>query len=337
VSDRRTIGVVGAGSWGTALSDLLARNGHDVRLWARDPELVAAIRDAGRNPRYLSHHELSSDIEPTNDLEHAVSGAELVVSAMPSHAVREVMTEAAPHIADQAIIVSTSKGIENETLKRMTEVLGEVLGSAARVSVLSGPSFAEEVCRGYPTAVTLAADDPMVAETACEAFAGPRFRVYTSGDVIGVELGGAVKNIVAIATGIADGLEYGHNARAALITRGLAEISRLGMVLGGERLTFMGLAGLGDLVLTCTGELSRNRTVGVRLGRGETLEEILADMRMVAEGVRTTRSVHDLALRAEVQMPIANHVYEMLYEAKSPPVVVEELMARELKPEFERR
>jgi glycerol-3-phosphate dehydrogenase (NAD(P)+) len=339
VSDRRTIGVVGAGSWGTALADLLARNGHDVRLWARDPDLVAAIGDTGRNPRYLSEHELSSDMEPTNDLERTVGGADLVVSATPSHAVREVMTEAAPHIADRAIIVSTSKGIENETLKRMTEVLGEVLGAgrAARVSVLSGPSFAEEVCRGYPTAVTLAAADPVIAETAREAFAGPRFRVYTSGDMIGVELGGAVKNIVAIATGIADGLEYGHNARAALITRGLAEISRLGMSLGGERLTFMGLAGLGDLVLTCTGELSRNRTVGVRLGRGETLEEILADMRMVAEGVRTTRSVHDLAVRAEVQMPIANHVYEMLYEAKSPPVVVEELMARELKPEFERR
>ncbi len=339
MSDQRTIGVVGAGSWGTALADLLARNGHAVRLWARDPDLVAAIRDTGRNPRYLSQHELSADIEPTSDLDHAVGGAELVVSATPSHAVREVMTVAAPHIGGDAIVVSTSKGIENETLKRMTEVLSEVLGSghAARVSVLSGPSFSEEVCRGYPTAVTLAAEDPVVAETAREPFAGPRFRVYTSSDVVGVELGGAVKNIIAIATGIADGLEYGHNARAALITRGLAEISRLGMAFGGERLTFMGLAGLGDLVLTCTGELSRNRTVGVRLGRGETLEEILADMRMVAEGVRTARSVHDLALSAEVQMPIANHVYEMLYQAKSPRVVLEELMARELKPEFERR
>lgn len=339
MSDRRTIAVVGAGSWGTALADLLARNGHDVRLWARDPDLVAAIRKTGRNPRYLSEHELSADIEPTSDLDHAVGGAGLVVSATPSHAVREVMTEAAPHIGGDAIVVSTSKGIENETLKRMTEVLGEVLGSgrAARVSVLSGPSFSEEVCRGYPTAVTLAAEDPVVAETAREPFAGPRFRVYTSSDVVGVELGGAVKNIIAIATGIADGLEYGHNARAALITRGLAEISRLGMAFGGERLTFMGLAGLGDLVLTCTGELSRNRTVGVRLGHGETLEQILADMRMVAEGVRTAQSVHDLAQSAEVQMPIANHVYEMLYEAKSPRVVLEELMARELKPEFERR
>jgi glycerol-3-phosphate dehydrogenase (NAD(P)+) len=339
VSDRRTIAVVGAGSWGTALADLLARNGHTVRLWGRDPSLVAAIRDTGRNPRYLSEHELSPDVEPTEDLEQSVSGAELIVSATPSHAVREVMTKAAPHIADHAIVVSTSKGIENKTLKRMTEVLAEVLGSgrAARVSVLSGPSFAEEVCRGNPTAVTFAAEDPVVAESGCEAFAGSRFRVYTSSDVVGVELGGAVKNIVAIATGIADGLEYGHNARAALITRGLAEISRLGMALGGERLTFMGLAGLGDLVLTCTGELSRNRTVGVRLGRGETLDAILADIRMVAEGVRTTRSVHDLALRAEVQMPIAHHVYEMLYEAKSPRIVVEELMARELKPEFERR
>jgi glycerol-3-phosphate dehydrogenase (NAD(P)+) len=217
----------------------------------------------------------------------------------------------------------------------MTEVLEDVLGRGDGLAVLSGPSFAAEVARGVPTAVTVAAHDPDVAEAVREAFFAPRFRVYTSDDVVGVELGGAVKNVVAIATGIADGLEYGANARAALITRGLAEISRLGTALGGQRLTFMGLAGLGDLVLTCTGDLSRNRTVGLRLGRGETLDAILDGMDQVAEGVRTTRSVRDLAARNGIEMPIVEQVHEMLYHAKSPQVVVEELMTRESKPEFQ--
>nr|MBA3585079.1 NAD(P)-dependent glycerol-3-phosphate dehydrogenase [Gemmatimonadota bacterium] len=242
-----------------------------------------------------------------------------------------------PHVSSGAVVVSASKGIEQGSLKRMTEVLADVLTDPQRIVVLSGPSFAVEVSRGVPTAVTMAAEDPEAAGAALAAFANSRFRVYTSRDVVGVELGGAVKNVVAIATGIADGLEYGHNARAALITRGLAEIARLGTALGGERLTFMGLAGLGDLVLTCTGDLSRNRTLGLRLGRGERLEEILADMQMVAEGVLTARSVHDLSLRAGVEMPIAEQVHEMLVHAKSPRVVVEELMMREYKPEFERR
>jgi glycerol-3-phosphate dehydrogenase (NAD(P)+) len=219
----------------------------------------------------------------------------------------------------------------------MTEVLAEVLGEDRRLAVLSGPSFAAEVSRGVPTAVTVASRNDAVAEAARDAFAAPHFRVYTSTDVVGVELGGAVKNVIAIATGIVDGLAYGDNARAALVTRGLAEISRLGTALGGERLTFMGLAGLGDLVLTCTGDLSRNRAVGLRLGRGESLEEILADMTMVAEGVRTTRSVRDLAARADVQMPITEEVHEILYHAKRPEVSVEQLMTREFKPEFERR
>ena len=326
--------VVGGGSWGTSLARILAAKGRDVRLWVRDPDLAEAIERHRENPRYLPGVRLDGPLRATSDLEGALAGAMLVVSALPSHVVRSVMAEAAPHVESEAIVVSASKGIEEDSLKRMTEVLEEVLGGRERLGVLSGPSFAAEVSRGCPTAVTLAAYDPDIAEAARVAFFAPRFRVYTSDDVVGVELGGAVKNVVAIATGIADGLEYGHNARAALITRGLAEISRLGTALGGQRLTFMGLAGLGDLVLTCTGELSRNRTVGLRLGRGETLESILTEMRQVAEGVRSTRSVRDLAERIEVEMPIVEQVYEMLYHAKSPQVVVEELMTRESKPEF---
>ena len=327
--------VIGGGSWGTALAGILAAKGRDVRLWVRDAKLAAAIARDRENPRYLPGARLDGRIRPTADLGDALDTADLVVSALPSHVVRSVMKEAADHVADSAIVVSASKGIEETSLKRMTEVLEDVLGHGDRLAVLSGPSFAAEVVRGVPTAVTLASRDPGVAESARQAFFAPRFRVYTSDDVMGVELGGAVKNVVAIATGIADGLEYGHNARAALITRGLAEISRLGMALGGERLTFMGLAGLGDLVLTCTGELSRNRTVGLRLGRGESLESILSGMRQVAEGVRSTRSVRDLARQTDVEMPIVEQVYEMLYHAKSPQVVVEELMTRESKPEFQ--
>ena len=337
MSARSPAAVIGGGSWGTALAGILATKRSDVRLWMRDSQLAESIQRERENPRYLAGVRLGDAIRATADLEDALTAAELVVSALPSHVVRAVMAEAAPHVAAEAVVVSASKGIEERSLKRMTEVLAEVLdrGSAERLAVLSGPSFAVEVARGAPTAVTVAAHEREIAEAAREAFLTPRFRVYSSDDVVGVELGGAVKNVVAIATGIADGLGYGHNARAALITRGLAEISRLGTALGGERLTFMGLAGLGDLVLTCTGDLSRNRTVGLRLGRGEPLAEILADMRQVAEGVRSTRSVRDLAARIEVEMPIVDQVYEMLDHAKSPQVVVEELMTRESKPEFQ--
>lgn len=327
--------VIGGGSWGTTLSRLLAANGRDVRLWIRDPALAATIEDRRENPLYLPGARLDDRIRATSDLGGALDQAALVVSALPSHVVRTVMAEAAIHVHAEAVVVSASKGIEEGSLKRMTEVLEDVLGRAGGLAVLSGPSFAAEVARGVPTAVTVAAHDSEVAESVCEAFFAPRFRVYTSDDVVGVELGGSVKNVVAIATGIADGLEYGSNARAALITRGLAEISRLGTALGGQRLTFMGLAGLGDLVLTCTGDLSRNRTVGLRLGRGEKLDAILEDMRHVAEGVRSTRSVRDLAARNRIEMPIVEQVYEMLYHAKSPQVVVEELMTRESKPEFQ--
>ena len=333
------VGVIGGGSWGTALAVLLAHNGHRVRLWVRDPALARVLEREHRNPVYLPGIRVPDEVLPGSDLAAAVGEAEVVVSAVPSHATREVMGRVAGNLDAEALVVSTSKGIENDTLARMTEVLDDVLppGTGDRVAVLSGPSFAIEVARGFPTAVTAAAADLEVAERAQDLFANPRFRVYTSTDVAGVELGGAVKNIVAIAAGICDGLRYGHNARAALITRGIAEIARLGVALGGEPITFMGLAGLGDLVLTCTTDLSRNRAVGLRVGAGETLEEIQADMRMVAEGVRTTRSVRDLAHRHDVEMPITEEVHAMLYEGKDPRVSVEDLMTREFKPEFERR
>ena len=333
------VGVIGGGSWGTALANLLADNGHEVRLWVRDRGLARTLERERHNPIYLPGIRLSDEVAPGSDLAAAVEGVEALVSAVPSHATREVWERAAGGLDPETLVVSTSKGIENDTLARMTEVLDEILpaGARHRVAVLSGPSFAIEVACGYPTAVTAAAVDLEVAERARDLFANPRFRVYTSTDVVGVELGGAVKNIVAIAAGICDGLRFGHNARAALITRGIAEIARLGVALGGEPMTFMGLTGLGDLVLTCTADLSRNRTVGLRVGAGETLEEIQSDMRMVAEGVRTTRAVRDLARRHDVEMPITEEVHSMLYEGKDPRISVEDLMTREFKPEFERR
>jgi glycerol-3-phosphate dehydrogenase (NAD(P)+) len=333
----KKVAVIGAGSWGTTLANLAAGNDRRVTLWARDPTLARAMARDRRNVRYLPAFPLADSIAPTSDIMEAVTGAELIVCAAPSHAMREVLEQTVPYVDPATIVVSASKGIENDTLKRMTEVLAEVLGGQERLAVLSGPSFAVEVSRGVPTAVTVAAHDDAVSRSVRDAFATSRFRIYTSTDVVGVELGGAVKNVIAIATGISDGLRYGDNARAALVTRGLAEISRLGIALGGDRLTFMGLAGLGDLVVTCTGELSRNRNVGLRLGRGETLDDILAEMTMVAEGVRTTRSVRDLASHYDVQMPITEEVHEILYHAKRPEVSVEELMTREFKPEFERR
>lgn len=332
------VAVVGGGSWGTALANLLSDNGHAVQLWVRDPVLATELAHERQNPHYLPGVYLGDDVAPTSDLAAAVRDAAVMVSAVPSHAVREVMGRAAGYMEEGVLVISTSKGIENDSLARMSEVLAEVLpAGGGGVAVLSGPSFAVEVARGYPTAVTAAAGRLAVAERVRDLFANPRFRVYTSTDVVGVELGGAVKNIVAIAAGICDGLKYGHNARAALITRGLAEIARLGAALGGEPMTFMGLAGLGDLVLTCTADLSRNRMVGLRIGGGETLAEIRADMRMVAEGVRTTRSVRDLARRNEVEMPITEEVHAMLYDGKDPRISVEDLMTREFKPEFERR
>ena len=327
--------VVGAGSWGTALANLLAGKGIDTVVWSFEPEVAEQISREHVNRTYLDGIDLATSLRATTDLEEAVRGATLVLSVSPSHVVRQVMGRAAPHIAAGALVVSASKGIENESLMTMDGVLAEVLPAEAMRTAcyLSGPSFAREVGLGYPTAVTIASDDPAAAERAQEAFQTPVFRVYTTHDVRGVELGGSVKNVIAIAAGTVEGMGFGHNTQAALITRGLAEIMRLGAALGAEPATLAGLAGIGDLILTCTGGLSRNRTVGVELGKGRSLDDILSGMVMVAEGVKTARSTRDLARREGVEMPIVEAVYGMLYEGLAARDAVEQLMLRTPKPE----
>jgi glycerol-3-phosphate dehydrogenase (NAD(P)+) len=326
--------VIGAGSWGTALALLLHGRGHAVRLWSHDAEIPDRVRETGENP-YLAGVPIPPGLEVTSDMARAVSDAELVVSVSPSQFVGAVMAGARPFLRPGAHIVSASKGIELNTLRRMDEVLLDALPelSGDRLSVLSGPSFALEVARGIPTAVVVAStsrDEQLRVQEWCST---DRFRVYTAPDVIGVELGGAVKNVIALAAGVAAGLGFGHNTQAALITRGLAEITRLGVAMGAEAETFSGLAGMGDLVLTCTGELSRNRTVGTRLGKGESLADILADSRAVAEGVETARGVLALAERHGVEMPIVREVNGILHEGRDPAAAVHALMVRGPKPE----
>lgn len=332
---KEPIGVVGSGAWGTALANHLAHQGYPVALWAYELEVVASIRERRENALYLPGIKLSSGIAPTVSLEEAVGGKRLVLSVSPSHVVRKVMAQAAPHLRKDAVIVSASKGLETDTLKRMSEVLGEVLPPAlhSRIAVLSGPSFAKEVARGLPTAVTLAARRPALARLAQKTLSGGTFRVYTAGDVVGTELGGSLKNVIALAAGVSDGLGLGLNARAALITRGLSEMARLGKKMGAKPLTFAGLSGMGDLVLTATGDLSRNRRVGIAVGEGKSLKEILSGMREVAEGVNTARAARALSLRHKVEMPIATEVYLLLEEGKSPRRAMEDLLRRELKAE----
>ena len=327
--------VIGAGAWGTALADLLARKGVPTTLWSHEPEVSECIERDRVNCRYLDGVPLDERLRATSSMQEAVEGAAWVLSVSPSHVVRPVMTDAARYLAPDAVVVSASKGIENESLMSMDEVLGEVLPprAAAETVYLSGPSFALEVAQGHPTAVTVASRSAQAAERAQELFQTPRFRVYTASDVRGVELGGALKNVIAIAAGAAEGLGFGHNTRAALITRGLAEITRLGVAAGAQPRTFAGLAGMGDLILTCTGALSRNRTVGFELGKGRQLPEILGSMAAVAEGVRTARSARDLAARMEIEMPIVETVYAMLYEGMAARDAVEALMLREPKAE----
>jgi glycerol-3-phosphate dehydrogenase (NAD(P)+) len=327
--------VIGAGSWGTALADLLASTGLPTTIWSYEPEVAEGINRDHRNHRYLSEIPLDPRLRATSQMEEAVRDAGVVVSVSPSHVVRDVMGRAAAHLRADALVVSASKGIENETLQSMDEVLAEVLpaGIAERTTYLSGPSFALEVAQRQPTAVTVASRSAEAAERIQAVFQTPDFRVYTSPDVRGVELGGALKNVIAIAAGAADGLGFGYNTRAALITRGLAEITRLGVALGANPLTFAGLAGMGDLILTCTGPLSRNRSVGVELGKGRSLEEILGGMIMVAEGVRTSRSARDLARREGIEMPIVQEIHAVLFEGRDPRVAVDNLMGREPKPE----
>lgn len=332
---REPVAVIGAGSWGTALANLLARKGVDTIVWSHEPTVAAAIRSEHRNPRYLSEIPLDARLRATADIEEAARGARVVLSVSPSHVVREVMARVAPHLAEDALVVSASKGIEVETLRTMDQVLADVLPArvAQRAAFLSGPSFALEVAQDQPTAVTMASRSEEAAREAQELFQTERFRVYTNPDVVGVELGGALKNVIAIASGVVDGLGLGNNTRAALITRGLAEIARLGVALGADPLTFSGLAGMGDLILTCTGALSRNRTVGIGLGEGRSLEEVLSGMTMVAEGVRTARSARELARREGVEMPIVEAVYQVLYGGASARESVESLMLRTPKAE----
>ena len=327
--------VVGAGAWGTALADLLSRNGHEVRLWAYEPDVVESVNKKHENVRFLGGHSLTPQLRATGDIESAVEEAELVTLATPSHVMRSILRSAAKSLASSAPIVVASKGIEKGTLCLMTEVAEQEI-AAATVVALSGPSFAKEVVSGQPTAVVVASENDSAAEIAQRAFSSPYFRTYTHTDVIGVELGGALKNVMAVATGIAEGLGLGFNARAALVTRGLAEMTRLGLALGAEQSTFAGLAGLGDLVLTCTGSLSRNRAVGVEVGKGRTLEDVLRGKETVAEGVVTAQSARELAAREGVEMPIVDTVNRVLFEGQPARSAIAALMSRELRAEVDR-
>lgn len=329
------IAVIGAGSWGTALANLAAANGHDTILWAYEQELVEGMRLNGVNHLFLPGINLHSALRYTGSLAEAVTGVELVLLVTPTQVLRGVLGQLKGVLAPAAILASASKGIELETLCTVSQICSQELGHAVleRFVALSGPTFAREVALGLPSLIVAASGNQPAAVQVQTAFSNQVFRVYTSEDTIGVELGGAVKNVIAIAAGIADGLGFGHNTRAALITRGLAEMRRLGRALGAQDTTFAGLAGMGDLVLTCTGDLSRNRTVGVKLGQGVPLRKIMAEMRMVAEGVKSAESVNALAQRLGVEMPITRKVYEILYCDKPARQAVLELMSRDLKSE----
>jgi glycerol-3-phosphate dehydrogenase (NAD(P)+) len=328
------IAVIGGGSWGTAFASMLGERYADVALWVREPEVCGGIRADRENRVFLPGVPVPAAVRPTVDLGEALADRGIVALAVPSQHLRGVALQAARHLSPGALVVSLAKGLENGSLQRMTEVLGEALpGFVGRLAVLSGPTFAREVAEGKPTGATVAAKDFRVAASLQAAFSGKRFRVYAETDVVGIELGGALKNVMAIAAGMSDGLGFGHNARSLLIARGLAEIARVGARLGASPQTFAGLSGLGDLVLTCTGDLSRNRTFGMRVGRGEKTADILAGMKMVAEGVETAHAAADLSRRLEVPMPITEQVYRILHEGKDARAAVSELFARALRPE----
>lgn len=333
---RATIGVIGAGSWGTALGDLLARKGHQVDLWVREEEVYLQIKEERVNQVFLPNVELDPRLNPVRSFEEAMRGKDIALLVVPSHVFREVLGAVRPSLCPGLSIVSATKGIENKTLLVMSQVAEEVLPPqwTHGFSCLAGPSFAREVAERHPTAITIASKEMDRASRLQRIFSTESFRVYATQDVMGVQLGGALKNVIAIAAGVLDGLGFGHNARAALITRGLAEITRLGVAMGANPLTFAGLAGLGDLVLTCTGDLSRNRTVGLKIGQGLSLSEITGGTQMVAEGIRTTQSAYELADKMGVEMPITAQVYAILYQGKDPKLALKELMMRELKPEL---
>jgi glycerol-3-phosphate dehydrogenase (NAD(P)+) len=326
------VAVIGAGAWGTALAIVLGRKAtHDVRLWAYEHEVCASIAERRTNDLFLPGTRIPECVTPTTSLADALRDAEVVLSVMPSHHVRRLFTQMLPHLHDGMVFVSATKGVEDKSYMRITEVIAEVVGGkfAPHLVAVSGPSFAKEVAKGDPTAITAASSDDELARRVQKDLSDPRFRVYTNRDVVGVELGGALKNVIAIAAGVCDGLGLGHNSIAALVTRGLAEITRLSLTCGGHIETMAGLAGLGDLVLTCTGGLSRNRSVGVELGKGRKLQDIIAGMHgMVAEGVLTTNAAVGLATKHKVEMPITQQMHAILHQGKTPGEAIRELMSR---------
>ncbi|MGH9796112.1 MAG: NAD(P)H-dependent glycerol-3-phosphate dehydrogenase [Candidatus Acidiferrales bacterium] len=333
----RKIAVIGGGSWGTALAIALTRSRapHRVALWVLEPEICQSLRERRVNEVFLPGFEVPAQVEVTTDLAEALRDADVVLGVMPSGHAKSMYTKMLAHVGPQTLFVSATKGLDHQNLKRITQIIGEVCAPkfVPRVAALSGPSFAREVARGDPTAVAIASTDAELARIIQEEFSGSTLRLYANEDVVGVELGGAVKNIIAIAAGVCDGLGFGHNTIAALITRGLVEMTRLACALGGRQETLAGLAGMGDLVLTCTGGLSRNRSVGVELGKGRKLDDIVGSMRMIAEGVATTQATMRLAQQLQVDMPITEQMHAVLYEARPPRDAIRELMDRRLKHE----
>ena len=335
IQTKASICVVGAGSWGTALAILLAKNGNQVWLWGRDAKRMQDMEQSRYNKRYLPENKFPDNLIPTSDLEEAASNADHILLVMPSKSFRSALQQLKPHVTDHAGIASASKGLEPETFKLLDQLIREELGEHRDVAIVSGPTFAKEVANGLPTAITVASANQTYATQFATLLHNDTFRAYTSADTAGVQVGGAIKNVLAIAAGIADGMQLGANSRAALITRGLSEVTRLGIALGGELDTFMGLAGLGDIVLTCTDNQSRNRRVGLALAEGKNLDDILQDLGQVAEGVYTTKEVHLLAKKLGVDMPITEHVYRIIYENEDPRVAVKSLLTRALRSELD--
>ncbi len=333
----KTLAIIGGGSWGTALSRALAPRFGEVRLWIREKDLAERVRATRINDVFLPGFSLADNVLPSHSLQACVAGADILLSVMPSHVVREVYEEISPLLTPTTRLVSATKGLESGSLLRMSEVIRAVVGDASRIAVLSGPSFASEVAAGRPTAVVAASEDMATATEIQNGFSGPTFRVYAGNDPVGVEIGGALKNVIAIGAGICEGLGMGHNAVAALITRGLAELTRLAVASGGKPETLSGLAGLGDLVLTCTGDLSRNRNVGLQLAAGNTLDAIVSSTQMIAEGVKTTSVAIQLAERFSVEMPITAEMHAVLNEGRTPAEALRRLMGRTPKGEFSER
>lgn len=329
----KLIGIIGAGGWGTALASLLGQKGLSVTLWCHGAQSYRDLHDSRENHSYLPGVIIPDTVEVTRSLNAAVMDKELIWCVVPSHAVRQVMTEARSYLNSKTIIVCGTKGLEEETFQTMGEVLTEIFGAGERLAFISGPTFALEVAHGLPAAITVAAYSEFIAGEIQAVLSTSSLRAYTSTDVIGVQMGGVIKNVIAIASGISDGLGLGHNARAALITRGLAEMTRLAITMGADPLTLAGLPGVGDLILTCTGGLSRNRQVGLQIGGGKSIAEIMQSSRMVAEGIRNARSVYFLARKLGVEMPIVEQMYRIMHEGKKPSEGVRELMQRSLKAE----